>query len=159
MSKLPFKMPHVNITLLRGVSNFPDFPWKYVCTFYMLSKFFVKTTVSLKKLLSWELISRFFIGTVGNTDFKTPSTKKQFTKEIASQYEKACMKLISVRWNALFKLIFFFFRVQQEQRFLYFDGNYNNFFLSMSVCLDFEKIKHTCTKSFLCSFSWKIFWN
>ena len=109
MSKLPFKMPHVNITLLRGVSNFPDFPWKYVCTFYMLSKFFVKTTVSLKKLLSWELISRFFIGTVGNTDFKTPSTKKQFTKEIASQYEKACMKLISVRWNALFKLIFFFF--------------------------------------------------
>ena len=33
MSKLPFKMrkmPHVDITLLRSVSNFADFPFKYI---------------------------------------------------------------------------------------------------------------------------------
>ena len=59
----------------------------------MLQKF-VKATfmdcIESNILQDFKLISRFFIGTVANTDFKTPSTKKQFTKEIASQYEKAC---------------------------------------------------------------------
>ena len=46
----------------------------------MLAKSFVKATK-----LRVNFTKYFF--EVGTTDFKTPSTKKQFTKEIASQYE------------------------------------------------------------------------
>ena len=50
------------------------------CTTCLLAKSFVKATK-----LRVNFTKYFF--EVGTTDFKTPSTKKQFTKEIASQYE------------------------------------------------------------------------